>query len=199
MRGVRFHQAEQDVYADEGEDDDHGVGHRQIRADERVLDGLGDDQQQHEIEGGDLSQYAFAAEAEYQQHEDIDDQGAGDRFHGASPGLSAVARVSGIDELPEADGLFAFEADPPVQHAVFERRHRKVDRHVVFSRRAQEVEYHAVHSAGDQIGCGQDPVDADRLQIGPAQCDAQRILAVGTPFVRNCSWVGAFRRHRPWY
>jgi hypothetical protein len=80
-RPALLQQRHQHVEPDQRRDHDRAVDHRIVLADQRLLRGLADDQQQHEIERRDLRERALAGETQQHQHEEVHERRADDGFH----------------------------------------------------------------------------------------------------------------------
>ncbi|MNL67696.1 hypothetical protein D3C87_1923110 [compost metagenome] len=76
---------ERQLEADEGGDEDEGVGDRVVLVRQRGLGRLRDDQQQDEIEGRHLGERAPPRDAEHEPEEEIRDRRADDRIHLSPP------------------------------------------------------------------------------------------------------------------
>jgi hypothetical protein len=73
--------AEQNVDGDQRRDDQKGVDDREVVAEQSLLRGLADDQQQDEVEGRHLGEGAAAGKAKQDQQEQVDRTGAKDGIH----------------------------------------------------------------------------------------------------------------------
>jgi hypothetical protein len=73
-------EADEVVEGDEGDGADGAAGDGIVTAVHGVLDGIGEDQEEHKVEGCELADLAFAGDAEQDEHEDVDDDAAEDEF-----------------------------------------------------------------------------------------------------------------------
>jgi hypothetical protein len=90
--GFEGEEADEVVEGDECAGGDDAAGDGVVAAVHGVLDGVGEDEEEDEVEGGELADLSFAGEAEDDEDEDVDDDAAEDEV---PPGEGGVP-----DELP---------------------------------------------------------------------------------------------------